>query len=45
MKKKLFLGANAEIFANAKSLRYNMTPAETMLWSILNVKTNVKFRR
>ncbi|MDB5115902.1 MAG: imidazole glycerol phosphate synthase subunit HisF [Mucilaginibacter sp.] len=45
MKKKLFLGANPEIFANAKSLRYNMTPAETILWSYLNIKTNTKFRR
>jgi cyclase len=45
MKKKLFLGANPEIFANAKSLRYNMTPAENMLWSYLNVKTNTRFRR
>jgi cyclase len=45
MKKKLFLGAYPEIFANAKSLRYNMTPAENMLWSYLNVKTNAKFRR
>jgi cyclase len=45
MKKKLFLGANAEIFANAKKLRYNMTPAENMLWGYLNLKTNLKFRR
>ncbi|TWI98042.1 uncharacterized protein DUF559 [Mucilaginibacter frigoritolerans] len=46
MKKKLFLGANPEIFANAKALRYNMTPAENMLWSHLNIKIdNAKFRR
>ncbi len=45
MKKKMFLGANPEIFANAKSLRYNMTPAENLLWSYLNVKTGSKFRR
>ena len=46
MKKKLFLGANPEIFANAKSLRYNMTQAEAMLWSVLHVTTSgAKFRR
>jgi len=46
MKKKLFLDANAEIFANAKALRYNMTPAENALWANLNVKLNkTKFRR
>lgn len=46
MKKKLFLGANAEIFQNAKALRYNMTPAENALWANLNVKFNkVRFRR
>jgi cyclase len=46
MKKNLFLGANSGVFANAKALRYNMTPAENMLWSYLNLKVNnVKFRR
>lgn len=46
MKKKLFLGANPEIFANAKALRYNMTPAETFLWSQLNVTfSDIKFRK
>jgi len=46
MKKKLFLGANAEIFANAKALRYNMTPAEIFLWSQLNVAfSGTKFRK
>jgi len=46
MKKKLFLDANAEIFANAKALRYNMTPAEIFLWSQLNVAfSGTKFRK
>lgn len=46
MKKKLFLGANSGVFANAKALRYNMTTAENMLWSYLNLKVeNAKFRR
>src|ERR1700743_1954466 len=46
MKKRLFLGANPEIFENAKKLRYNMTPAEIMLWSHLNDNPfNVRFRR
>jgi cyclase len=37
MKKKLFLGANAEIFKNAQALRYNMTVAETALWASLGI--------
>ena len=46
MKKRLFLSANAEIFQNAKTLRYNMTAAENALWANLNVKLNkAKFRR
>jgi len=46
MRKKLFLGANAEIFENAKALRYNMTPAENALWASLNIKlAPTKFRR
>jgi len=45
MKKKLFLNAGPKIFANAKALRYNMTPAENLLWSYLNLKTGVRFRR
>ncbi|MGY3212077.1 cyclase [Mucilaginibacter sp. HD30] len=45
MKKKLFFNAGPEIFANAKSLRYNMTPAENALWSHLNVQVNAKVRR
>jgi cyclase len=35
MKHRLFLAATPEIFANAKVLRYNMTPAETALWFYL----------
>jgi len=46
MRKKLFLGANADIFKNAKALRYNMTPAENTLWSSLGLRfPNIKFRR
>ncbi len=46
MRKKLFLGANAEIFENAKALRYNMTAAENELWASLGLKfPNTKFRR
>ena len=46
MKKRLFLGANPEIFENAKALRHNMTPAENALWANLNVKLNkIRFRR
>jgi imidazole glycerol-phosphate synthase subunit HisF len=45
LKKKLFLDAHPEIFANAKALRYKMTPAESFLWGYLNIKTNSKFRR
>jgi len=46
MRKKLFLGANAEIFENAKALRYNMTAAENALWASLGLKfPNTKFRR
>jgi len=34
------------VFMNAKALRYNMTPAESMLWSYLNLKVNgARFRR
>ena len=44
MKKRLFLGANAEIFQFASQMRYNMTPAENMLWAHLN-KISVRFRR
>ncbi|TSD66197.1 endonuclease domain-containing protein [Inquilinus sp. KBS0705] len=46
MSKKLFLGAAAQIFKNAKALRNNMTLAETILWG--NIKGNqlgTKFRR
>jgi cyclase len=35
MKNRLFLGAAPEIFENAKRLRYEMTPAETLLWTHL----------
>jgi len=46
MKKKLFLGAHAKIFENAKALRYNMTPAEEFLWEKLRINNrNIKFRR
>lgn len=46
MRKKLFLGANAEIFKNAKALRYNMTAAEGALWASLSLRfLNTKFRR
>lgn len=46
MRKELFLGANAEIFENAKALRYNMTAAEIALWASLSLKfPNTKFRR
>ena len=46
MRKKLFLGANAEIFKNAQALRYNMTAAETALWASLGINLpGIKFRR
>jgi len=46
MRKKLFLGANAEIFENAKALRYNMTAAENTVWASLSLRfPNTKFRR
>ena len=34
-KSKIFQGASPEIFARAKELRKNMTPAEKMLWQRL----------
>ena len=34
-KTKIFQGASPEIFARAKELRKNMTPAEKMLWQRL----------
>ncbi|HVV53730.1 MAG TPA: imidazole glycerol phosphate synthase subunit HisF [Mucilaginibacter sp.] len=46
MSRKLFLGADPLIFQNAKSLRYNMTLAETVLWGHLNGnQLGVRFRR
>jgi len=43
---RLFLGAGPEIFANAKALRYNMTPAENVLWAHLRSGVfNERFRR
>ncbi len=46
MEKKLFLGAHAKIFENAKALRHNMTPAEKFLWEKLRANNrNIKFRR
>lgn len=46
MSKHLFLSAGPEIFENAKSLRYNVSQAETVLWG--HLKSNqlgFKFRR
>ncbi len=46
MKKKMFLGAGHLIFKNAEALRYNMTPAEMLLWGHLRGnQTGAKFRR
>ncbi|QHS57626.1 imidazole glycerol phosphate synthase subunit HisF [Mucilaginibacter sp. 14171R-50] len=46
MSKHLFLSAGPEIFENAKSLRHNLTAAETVLWGHLKGnKFGVKFRR
>src|ERR1700749_659340 len=46
MRKKMFLGAGAQIFKNAEALRYSMTPAEELLWGYLKGKQlGVKFRR
>jgi cyclase len=45
-KQKMFYGASNIIFQNAERLRYNTTPAETLLWGYLNNKQlGVKFRR
>jgi cyclase len=46
MRKKMFFGAGAQIFKNAEVLRYNMTPAEELLWGHLKgQQLGVKFRR
>jgi cyclase len=46
LKRRLFLGAGPEIFANAKRLRYNLTAAESLLWNHLKSDYfKVKFRR
>ncbi|MCS3734142.1 cyclase [Mucilaginibacter dorajii] len=45
MRKKMFFGAGAQIFKNAEVLRYNMTPAEELLWGHLKgQQLGVKFR-
>jgi cyclase len=45
-KQKMFYRASHVIFQNAERLRYNMTPAEILLWGYLNCKQlGVKFRR
>ena len=42
----MFFGASRIIFENAKSLRKNMTHAESILWAHLKTKPNgFKFRR
>ncbi len=46
MEDNMFFGASHLIFENAKSLRKNMTHAESILWGYLKVKPNgFKFRR
>jgi cyclase len=46
MSRHLFLSAGPEIFENAKTLRYNMTKAETILWGYLKSnQLGVRFRR
>jgi very-short-patch-repair endonuclease len=46
MKKKMFYGASALIFENARELRNNMTHAEHLLWGYLRTKpAGFKFRR
>jgi len=46
VKKKMFFGASHLIFKNAEALRYNMTPAEMLLWGYLRGgQTGAKFRR
>jgi cyclase len=46
MSKKLFLGADRNVFRNAEVLRHNPTQAELILWGHLNGKQlGVKFRR
>lgn len=46
MKKKMFFGADAQIFKNAEKLRYMMTAAEELLWGYIKGKQlGVKFRR
>ncbi|GAA3983666.1 hypothetical protein GCM10022210_39260 [Mucilaginibacter dorajii] len=41
----MFFGAGAQIFKNAEVLRYNMTPAEELLWGHLKgQQLGVKFR-
>jgi len=46
MKKRTFLGASNLIFENAAALKYNMTPAEVLLWGYLRGnQLGVKFRR
>ena len=46
MKKKMFYGASALIFENARELRNNMTHAELLLWGYLRTKpAGFKFRR
>lgn len=42
----MHLGANASVFKNARKLRNNLTPAETVLWNYLKQKPNGnKWRR
>ena len=46
MKKKMFLGADNNIFENARLLREKQTNAEILLWSYLKQKPlGYKFRR
>jgi len=46
MKRKMFLGADKNVFENAKALRGNLTNAELFLWSYLKQKPfGYKFRR
>ena len=45
MERKMFFDAYPQIFANAKHLRANMTPAELILWQHLrNNKMGVRFK-
>ena len=42
----MFLGADSHIFKNARSLRENLTRAESILWDYLRKKSSgYKFRR